>query len=295
MSDAGNWDETQAKLLKDIEAFSRSKPDLAGAEAGAQAGQKKTSLPQIDVQAVAKRAQAQQPAQSGTSAPRMAPPAPGGSLLDKLKREALAKQMSESQNFSLQVQQQLFISEALGTAFHYLREFCDQLNILKPAYPLNYSLANIVTFDNLVWQEGRADFRMLPAAAEDRLYQHVTLRFRLAADKQLRVERENPAHEAFRNALFENSIGFTEEGVRNDRGHIGRTAFIFPCEIKAGLIFAADYKLGDIRLQLHNLQRFGVSEYRLAPEALTQEAYEELARLVLGEQSRFEKMFRRVA
>lgn len=295
MSDSRNWDETQARLLKDIEAFARSKPDLAAADAGATARPRQAGLPAIDAQAASaqRQAQAEKPQ---TPAPQAAPPAaPAGGLLEKLKREALAKQMTESQHFSLQVQKQRFISEALDGAFHYLREFCEQLNILKPAYPLSYSLMNVVSFDRLVWQEGRADFRMLPGAAEDRLYEQVTLRFRLASGQELRVERESPAHEAFRNALFENNITFKEEGVRNDRGHIAHMSFAFPCEVKAGLIFVADYKVGDIRLQLRNLQRFGATEYRLPPEALTQEAFEELAHLLLGEQSRFEKMFRRVA
>lgn len=294
MTDNQDSKEAQTKLLKDIEAFSRSKLDPAAADASERA-MSGPRFPAIDLHAAAARSQVPAARLDAAASQAQAAAGAGGSLLDKLKREAQAKQLTDSQRFTLQEQRKHFISEALQNAFHYLREFCEQLNILKPAYPLSYNLLNIVSFDRLAWQEGRTDFRLVPAAAEDRLYEQVTLRFRLASGEELRVERENPAHEVFRDALFENNIAFSEEGTRNERGHVGRTTFTFPCEIKAGIIFVADYKLGDIRLQLRNLQRFGSTEYRLPPEALTDEAFEELARLLLGERSRFEKMFRRVA
>lgn len=295
MTDNSKWNETQAMLLKDIESFSRNGPAIvpsSATEAPAKPAAKQ-GLPAIE--AVRAQQPPPPPKPAAETAPAAAPAAPGGSLLEKLKREALSKQMTDSQRFSLQIQQKRFISDALQGAFQYLREFSLQLNIIKPAYPLPYSLLNLVSFDDLTWQEGRADFRMVPDTAEDKLYEQVTLRFRLGSGRELRVERENPAHETFRAALFENNITFQEDGVRNERGHVSRTAFTFPCEVKAGLIFVADYKVGDIRLQLRNLQRFGSAEYRLAPEALTHEALEELGRLLIGETSRFEKMFRRVA
>ncbi|MBI4984604.1 MAG: hypothetical protein HZC24_04475 [Rhodocyclales bacterium] len=65
--------------------------------------------------------------------------------------------------------------------------------------------------------------------------------------------------------------------------------------MKAGLVFAADYKAGDIRLLVRNIRRFGAAEYRLPFEILDQGAFEELARLILGEENRIEKLFRRVA
>ena len=310
MSDNPDWKETQSKLLQDIEAFARSEPNLAAIDAAAKAkpavfsaasGTVAPKAPGSDIQAavpvpsVTATAPAPQAAAPRPAAPPTQAAPPGGSLLERLKREAQAKQMTESQIFSVQGQQKRFISEAMQSAFQYLRELCEQINILKPPYPLNYNLLGIVNLEGLSWQEGRADFRLVPDASEDRLLDQVTLRFKLGSGQQLRVERENPAHETFRNALIEANIAYKEEEFRNQKGHVERAAYTFPAEVKAGLVFAADYKAGDIRLLLRNIRRFGAAEYRLPPQTLDHAALEELGRLILGEDSRVEKMFRRVA
>lgn len=314
MSDNPNWKDTQAKLLQDIEAFSRSEPNLAAVDAAAKAkpanfataAAAAPKAPQAAAPAAipAPPAAAPPAAAARPVAPTPAPPAapprpsaapPGGSLLEKLKREAQAKQMTESQRFSLQGQKQRFIDEAMRSTFQYLRELCEQINILKPPYPLGYNLMGIVNLEGLAWQEGRADFRLLPDSTEDRLVDQVTLRFRLASGQQLRIERENPAHQAFRTALLEANIAFKEEEFRNQKGHVERAAYTFPAEVKAGLVFAADYNAGDIRLLLKNIRRFGSAEYRLPFEILDQATFEQLAQLILGEENTIDKMFRRVA
>lgn len=292
-SQGRDWSETQARLLRDIDAFARSKQDLSAVDAVEKA-RREAGFPAIDPNAAPRNAPAaDKPA--ATAEPRPATPAPGGSLLEKLKREAQARQMTDSQCFTLQAQQQRFISDALQHAFDYLRELTEQLNILKPSVPVEYNLLNLATLDGLVWQEGRADFRLLPAASEDRLLEQVTLRYRLGAARELRVERENPAHELFAAKLMEANIPYKSEEFRNARNHVERTVFTFPCEVRAGFAFTADYERGDIRLVLRNVRRFGGVEYRLAHEALDQGTLEEMARLLMGEESRFEKMFRRTA
>ncbi|HEX8962769.1 MAG TPA: hypothetical protein VF801_07175, partial [Rhodocyclaceae bacterium] len=188
------------------------------------------------------------------------------------------------------------LSDALEAAFHYLREFCEQLNVLKPPCPTRYALLGIAEIAGLTWQEGRADYRLVPQATEnERLFQQVTLRFRLAAGQQLRVERENPAHQAFRAALLEANITFNEEEFRNQKSQVERAVYTFPAEVRAGIGLSADYEAGDIRLVVRNIRRFGSAEYRVPCGALTQESFEEIGRLVLGEDNRIDRMFRRVA
>lgn len=292
MSDTPDWSETQAKLLRDIDAFARKKLDLSAVDAVAEKARREAEFPTIDPNAAPRAAASDKPKAVEPEPDR---PAPGGSLLDKLKREAMARQMTESQRFTLQTQKKRFISDALEHAFDYFRELTEQLNILKPPIPVEYGLLNLATFDGMSWQEGRADFRLLSQATDDRLLQQVTLRYRLGAGRQIVVERENPAHEAFAKALHDAGIQFQSEELRNARNHVERTVFTFPCEVRAGFGFTADYEQGDIRLVLRNVRRFGGAEYRLAFEALDQGTLEEMARLLMGEESRFEKMFRRTA
>jgi hypothetical protein len=291
MSD--DWKEKQARLLQDIEAFARSKPDLAAANVEEKRAPR-AAAPAFQADPAPKPAAAAQP--EAAAPPPAAPAAqPSGSLLERLKREAQAKRMTDSQVLATQGQVQRGISDALQATFQYLREFCDQLNVLKPPYPLNYGLLGIVQLDGLTWQEGRADFRLLPEAKEDRLLEQVTLRFRLASGQRLRVERENPAHQAFRTALIEANIAYHEEEFRNQKSHVERAVYTFPAEVKAGLAFSADYQMGDIRLLVRNIRRFGAAEYRVPFEMLGQEVFEEIGKLVLGEDNRIDRMFRRVA
>lgn len=296
MSENSSWKDTQSKLLQDIEAFARSEPNLA--EINAAQNARPAAKPAVTAApSAAATVRAAAPATPAAAPAPAAPqaPAPGGSLLERLKREALAKQMTDSQIFTLQGQQQAAISSALQSTFQYLREFCEQLNILKPAYPLGYNLLGIVNLEGLTWQEGRADFRLVPGAKEEKLFDQVTLRFRLTSGQQMRIEREAPAHEAFRKALVDANIAYQEEEFRNQKSRVEKAVFTFTGEVKAGLAFAADYKEGNIRLLARNIRRFGAAEYRLPFEALNQETFEEIARLVLGEENRIDKIFRRVA
>lgn len=292
MSDDPDWKETQAKLLREIEAFARSKPDLAAINAADKPAPKAAAAP--TPQSAGRPAVAAAPAQPAT-APDAPPPQASGSLLERLKREAQAKRLTDSQVLANQGHVQRAISDALQSTFQYLREFCEQLNVLKPACPIAYRLLNLVQIDGLVWQEGRTDYRLVAEAKEERLLEQVTQRFRLAADRKFAIERENPAHEAFRRALIEANIAYHEEEFRNEKSRVERARYTFSGEVKAGLALIADYQAGDIRFLTRNIRRFGAVEYRVPYETLNQETFEEIGRLILGDENRIDKMFRRVA
>lgn len=195
----------------------------------------------------------------------------------------------------MQTEQMLRIHAALGLAYQYLNDLVQQLNILKPPYAKTYAFFGVAEFNELAWQEGRADFRMQEGSSEDRYYNQVTLRYRLAAQKQFRVTRESPAHEKLHQALFDNNIAFTTDEVRNERNQVEKATFVFSAEVKAGLLLAANYETGKLLLRTRNIERFGIMEYQLLPEAITQDALDQLAQLILGESNRFSQMFQRSA
>ena len=203
--------------------------------------------------------------------------------------------MSETQKNVLQTEQMLRIHSALGMAYHYLNDLVQQLNILKPPYAKSYSFFGVVDFDAMTWQEGRADFRMQEGTTEDRYYNQVTLRYRLAAEKQFRVTRENPALEKLNKALFDNNIAFTIDEARNERNQVEKATFTFPAEVKAGLLFAGNYETGSILLRTRNVERFGIMEYQLQAESINQDALDQLAQLILGENNRVNQLFKRTA
>jgi hypothetical protein len=154
---------------------------------------------------------------------------------------------------------------------------------------------NVLRVENPPWQAGSADFRESSDPTGGQLFDQVTVRFRLGQGEEICIERENPSHVIVRNALFDNNIPFKEEEVRNERHRTILTRFTITCDVKVEVRLEADYDRGDIRFVQKNVQRFGLSEFRLMPEMLTREALEELASLLLGQENRFEAMCRPAA
>lgn len=218
-------------------------------------------------------------------------------LLAQLKQQAEAKLAGEEQQSSQLSRWQEAMSAALQRAFLYFDEFAKQLNVLKPAYGKTYPFFGVVDFDELHWQEGRADYRLQPVSTEERIFEQATLRFRLVADKKFRVSQENPAQEKLRKALFDHGIVFTVDEEKNDRARVEKATFTFPCEIKAGLLITGDAVQGELVLKLRNIERFGMMELRTTPEALDTAALDELARLILGQAGQALRLerFRRIS
>jgi len=312
-----DWPASRDRLLEDIEAFSRlgapeaaaappaaaarvnpaATPPAPAANTPAPAAPPRPALQQAGPVPAPPANQAPAPARTPatTPAPPPTPPAASSSLLANLKKQALAKQMSETQTNAVQKEQMLRIHAALGMTYQYLNDLVQQLNILKPPYAKTYSFFGVADFDEMTWQEGRADFRMQEGATDDRYYNQVTLRYRLAAQKQFRVTRENPALEKLQKALFDNNIAFTTEEVRNERNQVEKATFTFPAEVKAGLLLAANYETGSILLRTRNIERFGIMEYQLRPESISQDALDQLAQMILGESNRINQLFQRTA
>ena len=220
--------------------------------------------------------------------------APGGSLLARLKDQAAARIAEESQRGDIQEQTRRQISDSLQQTYLYLRDFVNQVNIIKPAYPATYYLNEQLVFDKLAWREGRADLRKLEDATDSRWVERASLRYLLAGDAPIVVDRENPAMELFDRTLRDYDLKFSFEAFKNERARTERGRFTVQREIRAGLLFVADYAAGDIRLRTLNVQRLGSAEYRIPAEALDTSTIEEIALLVLGESSQFVRRFRRV-
>ncbi len=221
------------------------------------------------------------------AAPAEAAPPAAGSRLARLKELAQAK-LSEKKEPETQEQVNDRVSEALKRVFQYLKELAEQLNVVQPACA-GYTIVGVPEFTGLAWESGRADFRTRELSPAKRLYERVTLNFRLSGKKQIRIALDSPARtDRLKQVLAENKIEFTTQETRNDRGHLERTTFVFPCEVTANVLLEGNFETGRILLRMVNVERFGILEHRLAPEAFTEEALEELAGFILGENRRID-------
>ena len=289
-----DWAKKQQTLLQDIERFSRDGPLPSGEAPPPELA--KVAAPKVRPSPAAVASPTPVPAaEVAPQAAAKPAAAPASSLLNQLKQQAMAKLQTADQQTTLQKELQQRISDALEMTYKYLNDLCQQLNIIKPPYSRAFPFFGVVDFDGLLWQEGRADFRLQAGASDDRFYDQVTLRFRLAGPKQYQVMRENPLHEKLHKLLFDNNIAFTTEEARNERGYIERATFTFPCDIKAGLQLSSNFSSGRLVLRTRHIDRFGVIEYQFGPEAVTQESLDELARMILGEPNRIAQLFERTA
>lgn len=285
-----DWPSSREQLLKDIESFDMNGP---AKEEEPVAPARFTPARTVTAEPVAA------PPKKTPPPVAAAEPPPDtlrndSSLLARLKQQAQSKREGEDRQNTLQYAQQKIISDALQQTFLYFNELTQQLNVIKPIYEKSYSFFGVVEFDNMNWEEGRADFRMQQIASENRFYEQVTLRYRLQAPKQFRVTRENPAMEKLHKALFDHSIVFKTDEERNERGHAERATFTFPCEIKAGLMLVGDPASGEMILRTRNIERFGAMEFRMSPERLDAESLDELTHLILGKPNRVAQLFRRI-
>lgn len=291
--------DSQAQLLDEIEAFSRNGPPVR--EEGPPKPvftRDKLSFPDLNMTAPEPKknvARAAAERAIGLARPDADVPAPTGSLLDRLRQQAQRVQRSASKRDADEEMRALRLSASLDAGFRYLNDLIRQLNIIKPAVPKEFVFAGNIAFAGLSWVEGAADCRMLPTATEDRLYEILTVRYRLSAPRQLQVERDALGVEPLRKLLHDANIAFRLEERKNKRSQVESGLFTIPCEIKAGFLIKADYEANDLVLRTRNIDRFGMMEFRLQAGDLTQATLDELAQLMIGQESQFLKLFRRSA
>jgi hypothetical protein len=296
-------EDKQARLLAEIEEFSRSGPPMSSEPAKPELHRETLAFPDLN-----KPADATPPAVRPTArAANTAPPAPtleapstlgapaADSLLARLKQQARSVQQDASQRGAAEEVRAQQLSSAIAVAFRYLDDLVKQLNIVKPAIPKEFVFPGNIVFSGMGWVEGAADFRLVPSATEDRRYESLTARFRIAAPHRIAVEREALGIEPLRKQLHDHGVIFTMDEKMNARNQPERARFDIPCEIRAGFLIKADYAAGNFVLRTRNIDRFGTMEFRLRIEDLGQETLDELTKLFLGEKSRFLQMFRRTA
>lgn len=215
-------------------------------------------------------------------------------LLDRLKQQAAEKIANEAKQKGLGEQQRRSLSKALFDTYSYLSAFTEQVNTLKPDFPMRHFIGDQVRFDGLAWKEGFSDYRTLPGSTENRLVQRVSLSYILAGKNPIVVEREHPQIELFARTLNDHGLLAATQDYKNNLGRTIRTRFEIKPEVVASLVFVADYDAGNIRLSTRNVQRLGNEDYSIPLDGLSAAALEDLALLVLGTSKQFVQRFKRI-
>lgn len=231
--------------------------------------------------------EAQAPA-AAAAAPAPAPAAQApGSRLAALKQAAQAK-LTEPKKPDPQEERDRQVSEALERAYWYFRELVEQLNVVNPPYPeKGYAIAGVPEFSGFVWDAGNVSCLTRETSPTTKLFTRTKLDFLISGRKpMLKVTRDYPASEKFKQLLKDYLIEFSSNDARNERGAVLKTTFGFPCEVRASLQLDGNFETGKLLLKMRNVGTFGMGEYVVAAEAVTPEALEELTGFVLAESPR---------
>ena len=292
--------ELEASLIADIEAF-----DLDAAErrarreylANSGAGMTDPTLvfPEIaparpaakPAQAKPIEAKAPEPATKKESAPEL-----GSSFLDQLRQRAEVRQREIHSALAERSSINEAIDQALKHLFFYLHELVQQLNIIKPEIPRDYPLIEQFELNDLVWQEGFADYRTQSQSA-GALVELVTFSYHLNASNTLHIERDGPSVERFRAMLFDFGLPFTYKEFKNERSYVERAEFEIRSDVSVSARWRADFSKGVIVLETRNLERLGSALYSLRPQVVDQALLDDFGRLILGQPNRFRELAKR--
>jgi hypothetical protein len=218
-----------------------------------------------------------------------AAPAPAGPVgrLAALKAAAAQKVADDAARAKAESKEQKEdkVSEALNRAYFYLKELVAQLDVLKPEMPgKGYTVHTLPEFTDFAWDVGKLDLRTRELTPIRKLFTRVTLDYRLSKGKPiLKVERPSPANDKLRQLLKDYQLGFSVRDEKNERGAVVKTIFGINFEVLCQLVLEGDYDVYKLRLKTRNVERFGGTEVLIAPEAVTQEALEEVAGYILCE------------
>lgn len=177
----------------------------------------------------------------------------------------------------------MLLSEALRVIYAYLKDLTEQLNVIRPAYTKRYDVPGVPEFARLEWEEGRADFRMREETPILKYYDRVSLRFRLAANQELKFAKDYPANEKLKQFLEEAGVTFTAHDMYSAGGATQGSKFIIGGEVKASVLFYTERELGKLLLRTSNVSGFGSLSHLIAPEAINDESLDELAGFILAE------------
>jgi hypothetical protein len=212
--------------------------------------------------------------------------APGGRLA-ALKAAAQQKALDEAAKAKAESKEEKEdkVSEALKRAYTYFKDLVEQLDVLKTDMPgKGYAIHGVPEFTDFAWHAGNVDLRTREASPIRKLGTRVTLDYRLAKGKPiLKVERPYPASEKLKQILKDYQLGFSSRDDKTERGAIIKTTFGINFEVICKLEFEGNYDTYKLLLKTRNVERFGIMECVIAPEAVTQESLEELTGFILCE------------
>ncbi len=281
-------------LLADIESFDleaaqRCARDEQGGNSGMGMIVSGLVFPEI-VPTVAPRHSSSVTTKEKSSAPELKSTA--GSLLDQLRQQAELRRQELHNATVDHTSASEVIDQALKRIFFFLHDLVQQLNVLKPPIPRDFALLERYVINQLVWQEGFADYRT-QSHSIGALLERVTFTCRLSGQGVPIIERDGPVVERFRHLLFDYGLVNTCKEFKNKQGYVERAEFEIPGEISVSVCWRADFSKGILILETRNLERLGSALFNIRPQLVDDAFLDDFGRLILGQANQFRLRLKR--
>lgn len=216
----------------------------------------------------------------------------GSNLLSQLRQQAELRRRELHNALADRTSANEQIDQALKHLFFFMHDFVQQLNIVKPAIPRDFVLLEKYAINQLVWQEGFADYRTQSQSA-GALVELVTFSCRLSGNGVPMIEKEGPAIERFRHILFDYGLPFTCKEFKNERSYVERAEFEIGGEVSVSARWRADFTKGVLVLETRNLERLGSALFTIHPQFVDYALLDDFGRLILGQANHFRELVRR--
>ncbi len=216
----------------------------------------------------------------------------GSNLLSQLRQQAELRRRELHKALADRTSANEQIDQALKHLFFFMHDFVQQLNIVKPAIPRDFVLLEKYAINQLVWQEGFADYRTQSQSA-GALVELVTFSCRLSGNGVPMIEKEGPAIERFRHILFDYGLHFTCKELKNERSYVERAEFEIGGEVSVSARWRADFSKGVLVLETRNLERLGSALFTIHPQFVDYALLDDFGRLILGQANHFRELVRR--
>ncbi len=295
-------DDVLAELVADIDAFAaRGAPEPSIGKAAGEANKRplRESGAPAAVPAFPTLHGEIPAAHAITAAPGAASTAPvkagASSLLADLAGEAQRIRMHNAQmqrgERAVRTDAENSLAGRMLLVRDYFTQLAAQLNVIKPQVARDYPLLGLGELRGLAWQTSDVNTRNRGSEGPDQLVR-VSLAYLLRGQALMRCERDPQAAHALRVTLREHGLRFEEQAARDEQNRLRAQVFDVAPEVRGRVEFNADYANLSLRLTLQNVERFGVVDYQPPPDDAAMEWLDELARLILGQPSRFATLAR---
>lgn len=210
-------------------------------------------------------------------------------LLDDLKRQADMVRTHDSRVRANLQDNVRVVDEAMHRSFLYLLELFKQLAILKPSNPTVYAILGVGELRDLNYVDAFVDPRKRKFAERD-VYDYMEFYLKWSAPRNLVVMRDMPQSIAkVRDMLWATNIKFTEVETKSAYNSVLKVEFTIPVAVTVNFTLRADHEGRRLLFFGKNALRLGTDDFAVPADDLTEEVLEELAKMLIGQKSDFER------